>query len=63
MPSCRERVTLYSPIFESNFAVIAADVQFAGIAGGYTYTTVFRFRKSRWESVAFGTADWGRPVI
>jgi len=63
MPSCRERLTLYTPIFEGDFAVVAADVQFAGNAGGNTETRVFRFRKSRWESVAFGTTGWGRPII
>jgi len=61
--SCHAQLTLYSPLFDGDFAVVATDVQFAGVAGGDTYIRVFRFRGGRWERYAFGSSGWGRPII
>lgn len=61
--SCPERLTLYSPVFQGDFAFAIGDVQTASAAGGDIHVSVFRLRKKQWESVAYGRTSWGRPII
>lgn len=61
--SCRTRITLHTPIFDGDFAVVAADQQAAGVAGGDVHLRIFRLRDGRWQSHATGVTSWGRPVI
>lgn len=61
--SCRQILTVYSPIFEGDFAFVITDVQTVGITGGQIHVSILQHGKNQWETIASGNADWGRPII
>lgn len=63
VPGCHERLTLRSPLFDGDFAFVITDVQTADIAGGDYRISIFQRNRDQWQSVAFGSARWGRPII
>jgi len=62
-PACRARLTLYRPLFDGDLAFVAADVARAGLPGGRTDVSIFRYRGGRWTHFAYGSSAYGVPIL
>lgn len=60
---CQQQLTLRSPVFDSEFAFVIADIGTTGIAGGDVRVSIFQRNRDQWVPVAFGSSRWGRPII